>query len=356
MNKQMRARDFGMIFGTMKTGTLNAITDVEGVSIGHSTVADGDAQTGVTAIMPHPDNPFREKLMAGVHVINGFGKSNGLIQIQELGTLETPILLTNTLSVGICTDALVDFMLERNEDIGLTTGSVNPVVFECNDGEFLNDIRGKHINAGHVREALSNCTMNFNEGAVGAGRGMSCYKLKGGIGSASRVFDLDDKSYVLGVLVLTNHGEKQDLQICGTPYGHQICEFCGTNGMEGDKGSIIIVIATDVPLSEKQLERVARRSVIGIARTGSYMGHGSGEIALAFSTANRIQHYPDRVVSERRVIASDYMDTVFRAAVESVEEAIVNSLITAETVIGRNGNTRVSFREYLERLQYAREV
>lgn len=347
MKNQKRIRDYGIVIGSTKPGVRNSITDVKGVKVGHVTLNNGAIKTGVTAVLPHEGNIFKDKVFAACHVINGFGKTMGTIQIEELGTIETPIVLTNTLSIGIAADALIEYMLDTNDDIGLTTGSVNPVVCECNDGEFLNDIRGRHVKQEHILEAIKNTDVEFEEGSVGAGTGMSCYKLKGGIGTASRVLNLEGKEYIIGTLVLANQGEKRDLLINGLPVGKAICEIDGEDRLEGDKGSIIMIIATDLPITERQLKRIAKRAVTGLSRTGSYMGHGSGEIAIAFSTANRISHYEESKTIEIKMFNPNDMDLVFRAAAEAVEEAILNSLITAKTTVGRNGNTRKSLSEYM---------
>ena len=233
----------GLPGGASAHGERNKISDVPGVTVGHCTLADGDIQTGVTALLPHPGDVFHDKVLAACHVINGFGKTTGLVQIDELGTLETPILFTNTLSVGTVETALVKYMLERNPDICETTGSVNPVVCECNDSG-LNDIRGLHVTEAHVAAALADCKADFAEGAVGAGRGMRCHGLKGGIGSASRLVELDGKSYTIGALVLSNHATFDDLIVAGTSI-HELLE--ARIPPHEDKGSIITVLATDIP-------------------------------------------------------------------------------------------------------------
>ena len=243
---------WNLTIGHLPHGPLNKISDVPGVTVGHCTLADGDVQTGVTALLPHPGDIFHEKLLAASHVINGFGKTTGLVQIDELGTLETPILFTNTLSVGTAETALVKYMLAQNPDICETTGSVNPVVCECNDSG-LNDIRGLHVTEQNVFDALADCKADFAEGAVGAGRGMRCHGLKGGIGSASRVVELDGKNYTIGSLVLSNHAMFDDLIVGGTPI-QQLLE--AHIPPHEDKGSIITVLATDIPLSERQLRRL----------------------------------------------------------------------------------------------------
>ncbi len=243
---------WNLTIGHLPHGPLNKISDVPGVTVGHCTLADGDVQTGVTALLPHPGDIFHEKLLAASHVINGFGKTTGLVQIDELGTLETPILFTNTLSVGTAETALVRYMLAQNPDICETTGSVNPVVCECNDSG-LNDIRGLHVTEQNVFDALADCKADFAEGAVGAGRGMRCHGLKGGIGSASRVVELDGKNYTIGSLVLSNHAMFDDLIVGGTPIQKLLEAHIPPHE---DKGSIITVLATDIPLSERQLRRL----------------------------------------------------------------------------------------------------
>lgn len=336
--------------GTMETGPKNLISDVEGVTVGHSTIACGEVQTGVTALKPHQGNTYLDKLMAASVVFNGMGKSAGLVEVDELGYIETPLMLTNTLNVGTVSEALVRYMLEQNSDIGDTTGSVNAVVFECNDSE-LSELRGLHVKEANVREALAGCSADFEEGAVGAGRGMKCHDLKGGIGSASRVFELDGKKFTLGALTLTNHAKFEDLIVAGDPVGQRFENPYPTGEIrpsEKDKGSCITIIATDLPLSERQLKRVARRAVAGLSRTGSFMANGSGEIALAFTTANRKPHYSENAVLTMNLLHDDQLDIVFRAVIEATEEAVISSMLHAETVTGRKGMKLVSLAELLE--------
>jgi D-aminopeptidase len=332
--------------GKLPKGKNNLITDVKGIKVGHKTLDDGKIKTGVTAIIPHSDNIFKEKLICSSYVINGFGKSIGLVQINELGTLETPIILTNTLSVGTCSTALVKYMLKENEDIGVTTGTVNPVVCECNDG-YLNDIRGLHVKEEDVFDAIENAEINFKEGNIGAGTGMSCYQLKGGIGSASRVLKLDDKEYTIGSLVLSNFGLKEDLLVDGIKVGEKILE---KEREELEKGSIIIILATDIPMNERQLKRIARRVPIGLARTGSHIGNGSGDIVIAFSTANRIKHYEDRDIVSIKIINENIIDKVFRGVIECVEEAVISSLLHSEKTIGTSEHKRESLKKYIDYL------
>lgn len=360
-----------------KAGRLNKITDVPGVKLANVTVQSGDINTGVTAILPHGENIFRSKPAAGVSVLNGFGKSMGIVQLQELGNIETPIIMTNTLSVGEAANALIKYCLEQNEDIGVSTGTVNPIVTECNDGR-LNDIRGMHISEKHVNEALRMAAESgddFDEGAVGAGTGMCCLGFKGGIGSASKIVRLDGKEYTIGALVLSNFGEEGNLVIGGRRYGSELLsavkqrleddkenpkgaaksrvkpEEAGAKPTgdeeKKDKGSIIMIIATDIPLSSRQLCRVANRAAIALGRTGSYMGNGSGDIAIAFSTSNRMPHYSDSKFVETKILFEDAIDEVFEPAVEAVEEAIISSLYHAKTTKGIRDNIVYGLKEFL---------
>lgn len=338
------------LYSRWQHGVRNLISDVPGVKVGHATIHEGDAHTGVTAVIPHEGNLFRDKVMAGVSVINGFGKSTGLVQIEELGTIETPIILTNTFGVGTALNALVKYMLEQNRDIGILTGTVNGVVTECNDG-WLNDIRGMHVKEEHVREALENASEDFQEGAIGGGTGMVCQGLKGGIGSASRILEVDGQTYTIGALVMSNFGAPGNLVIGGKHYDTGKCRADSQKEREPDKGSIIIVIATDIPLCERQLKRVARRSMISLGRTGSYCGNGSGDIAVAFTTGNRVEHYSKENILNMRMFYDANMDMVFEAAVEAVEEAIVSSLYHGKTLTGIRGNKAMGVLEFLEKYE-----
>ena len=326
---------WGFRVGTMPHGPRNKISDVPGVTVGHCTLAQGEVQTGVTALLPHPGDTFHQKVAAASCVINGFGKTIGLVQIDELGTLETPILFTNTLSVGTAATALVRYMLERCPDICESTGSVNPVVCECNDSG-LNDIRGLHVTEADALAALADCRADFAEGAVGAGRGMRCHGLKGGIGSSSRVVELDGQAFHLGALVLSNHARFDDLILAGVPIAQRLGQLPQVAPHQ-DKGSIITVLATDVPLTCRQL-----------SRTGSYCGNGSGEIVIAFSTANKIPHYPQQSLLSLQAVGETKIDLLFRAAAECVEESVLSSLLHAETVTGRGGLTVRSLADLLQ--------
>lgn len=319
-----------------KKGRNNLITDVPGVKVGQVTLEDSQKHihTGVTAILPHEGNVFKEKVAAATAIINGFGKTEGLVQIEELGTMESPIVLTNTLSVGAALETLVKYMLKDNPEIGTTTGTVNCVVAECNDGE-LNDIRGQHVKPEHVMQALTETGDIFEEGAVGAGRGMICMGLKGGIGSASRIVTIDGKDYTIGALTLTNFGMFGNLRIDGKII--DVSSVAEKPKAANEKGSVIIVIGTDIPLSDRQLRRVARRSSVSLARVGSFLGNGSGDIAIAFSNGNIIPHDSEKTILETRMIHEDKIDKIFEATAEVVEEAVYSSLDHAETVHGIRG-------------------
>lgn len=323
-------------------GKRNLITDVPGVTVGHQTIKAGPVQTGVTAILPHQDNLFREKLAAAAVVVNGFGKSAGLLQIQELGTLETPILLTNTFAVGTCSNALIKYMLKDNPEVGDTTGTVNPLVLECNDGD-INDIRQMAVTEADAAAALAATDEIFQQGAVGAGVGMSCYDLKGGIGSASRILQFD-REYTLGALVLTNYGNLANLQVFGEKIGPMLSETIQT---KPDQGSCIVILATDLPLDSRQLGRVARRGGIGLTRTGAFVGNGSGEIVVSFSTAERFSHFGEATSYPRQVFNENLLDPVFEAAADVVDEAVLRSMVHAETTEMRNGLFRYNLLQAL---------
>jgi len=343
------AREIGLSLGNLSPGPRNLITDVPGVTVGHTTLNNGNVCTGVTAILPHAGNTFKEKLPAAAHVINGFGKSMGLIQIDELGTLETPIILTNTLSIGTAANALVSYMLEKNPEIGTTTGTVNPVVGECNDG-FLNDIRGMHVRRKHVRQAIENAKDTFAQGNVGAGTGMCAYELKGGIGSASRVISVGETAYTLGILVLTNMGKMRDLRVSGKPIGPAIVRRVAGQKYPVPDGSVIVILATDLPLCERQLRRVARRAIVGLSHTGSQIDSGSGEIVIAFSTANRIPHENKNPVIPFDRLHEERLNQVFRAVSQCTEEAVLNSMLLATETMGIRGHVVYSLTDYLDEL------
>ncbi len=329
----MRARDLGLACGSLPAGHHNTIADVPGVTVGHATLIEADIRTGVTAVLPHEGDLFRDKVGAASVVLNGFGKSTGLVQANELGTLETPILLTNTFAVGTCANALIRRAIAANPEIGRRTSTANPVVLECNDG-YLNDIQAMAVTEAHAHAAIDAASTTFALGSVGAGTGMSCFGLKGGIGSASRQLRLDGAPCHLGVLVLANFGRAGDLRL---PDGRRVE---ATTPPAAEAGSCIIVIATDVPLDHRQLTRVAKRAGVGLAWCGSFGGNGSGDIALAFSTANRIPHAADRDLIQHRLLAESRIDLLFQAAAEATQEAVLDALAGSETMPGRNGHRR----------------
>ena len=337
----MRIRDFGINIGELPTGRLNKITDVPGVKVGHCTIATETHNTGVTVVMPCEDDPFTNKLPCASFVLNGFGKTAGLVQIDELGTLETPIALTNTLNVGLVHDAMVEYMLRTAKT---KVRSVNPIVCECNDAS-LSTIQQRAVKAEHVFAAIENAAEDFEEGAVGCGRGTTCHGLKGGVGSASRVITLDKQEYTVGVLIQTNHGRLSDLMLDGKNIGRDIQRRLEEN--TPDKGSCIIILATDIPLSDRQLRRVIKRCSVGLARVGSFIGHGSGEVFIGFSTANRISAKEKHDLIPVQQLNEDKIDDVFRAAAECTEEAVLNSMAAAETVTAPAGNKRFTLRDFL---------
>jgi len=344
MARPVRARDIGLACGSLAAGELNSIADVPGVRVGHRTLIGGDIRTGVTAVIPHGGNLYREKPVAAVQVLNGFGKSAGLVQVEELGSIETPILLTNTLSVGTCCTALVRHAIEQNPDIGRETATVNPLVFECNDG-YLNDIQALAVTEADARAALAEASTHVDVGSVGAGCGMSTFGFKGGIGTSSRRLDLDGQRFHLGVLVLPNFGRPGDLRL---PDGRVVAPAkAQSDGDVAEKGSIIIVAATDIPLNDRQLKRVIRRSGVGLARLGSFWGHGSGDIALGFTTANLIAHDQTADIVGCRMLNENRIDRLFEAMADATQEAVLDALVAAGSMTGRAGHHRSSLLDAL---------
>jgi D-aminopeptidase len=342
LNAQMkRARDYGITIGILNTGKNNAITDVPGVKVGHVTLIKGDSiNTGVTAIIPHPGNIFQNKVPAAIYIGNGFGKLTGYPQVEELGNIETPVILTNTLSVPTAADALIDYTFKFAENKSVR--SVNPVVGETNDGG-LNDIRKRYITKEHVLQAIERAeTGTVAEGNVGAGAGTSCLGFKGGIGTSSRILPDSRGGYTVGVLVQTNFGGI--LQIDGVPVGIELdrYRFSGIKNEYKEDGSCMIVIMTDAPLSPKNLKRLAARSMFGIARTGGIASNSSGDFAIAVSTAEdiRIPYLSDSMYEAPKVLRNDNIDLLFEAVIEATEEAIINSLFAAKSVVGK-GNVKV---------------
>lgn len=344
-----RAREFGVDLGVLPPGPLNAITDVAGVKVGHVTLIEGsDVRTGVTAIVPHEGNVFQDKVPGAVAVANGFGKLTGYTQVEELGTIETPVVLTNTLSVPAAAEALIEYTLGGAGNEGVQ--SVNPVVGETNDG-WLNDIRGRHVRKEHVLEAIRKAAGGpVAEGSVGAGTGTTCFDFKGGIGTSSRRLPEDKGGYTVGVLVQTNHGGV--LRIGRIPAGPLLGRGLAKRELEGAaEGSCIIVAATDAPLDARNLRRLARRALLGIPRTGGYYSNGSGDYAIAFSTAPglRTPHRPSSPLRTTTILGDEAMSSLFLAAAEAAEEAILDSMFRSGRMEGKGG--RVAEALPLDRLK-----
>jgi D-aminopeptidase len=343
-----RARTLGIIVGSHTPGPFNAITDVAGVTVGHTTLISGDGplkpglgpvRTGVTVVIPR-DDVWHKKVPAGSFVLNGTGEMTGLAWISESGFLEYPIALTNTLNVPRVANGVMNWMLARYPEIGITDDTLTPVVAECDDGR-LNDIQGRHVSEADVVQALDSASSGaVREGSVGAGTGMVSYGFKGGIGTSSRRLPDNEGGYTIGVLVNANHGRRPELVVEGVPVGrlYEAAPPVAQAFSPGqNEGSIIVIIATDAPLDGRQLTRLAKRAALGLARTGSTARHGSGDFMLAFSTASVIPHYPkDRTYSLTH-LADTHMNPLITATVEATEEAILNALTMATTVLGRDG-------------------
>ncbi|NHK31573.1 MAG: P1 family peptidase [Asgard group archaeon] len=344
-----RFRDLGFSIGDLETGKRNSISDVPGVKVGHCTIIEGNGKlipgegpirTGVTIIIPHEGNIYREKVRASSFILNGYGKTTGLVQVEELGTIESYIGLTNTLNIPLVTDALIDYHLEENPDIGISTSSINVVVGECNDG-YLNDIQGRHVKKEHVLEAIDNASVDVDEGCVGAGTGMVTYGYKGGIGTSSRIIKTDNGYFVIGVLVLANFGHRNDLTIAGKKI-HQKDEAIK---QKKDHGSVMVIIATNAPLNSRQLFRITKRAPMGLARTGSFASWGSGDIMIAFSTANKINHNEKDELFDMTIVneTSKLFNGLLKATVEATEEAVLNALCKAITMKGRDDHIIEAF-------------
>jgi len=331
-SQKLRPRDMGLEIGLFQTGKWNAITDVYGVKVGHETIIRGDkVRTGVTIILPHSENLFDKKVMAAVHVTNGFGKALGFTQVEELGTIETPIGLTNTLNIFNVANSIIDYMIMQNPDIK----SVNPVVGETNDSG-LNDIQGRHVKKIHVMKAINNAKSGpVIEGSVGAGTGTRAFGYKGGIGTSSRILPKEAGGFTVGVLVQTNFGGS--LMINGAPVGRELKKspFSSNIPYDEDEGSCMIVIATDAPLSNRNLKRMAKRVDHALGSVGAYSPNGSGDYAIIFSTAR--EKSSEKKSFTRKEIKNSSMNGLFMATVEATEEAIINSLFMAETVSSRYG-------------------
>jgi D-aminopeptidase len=346
---RLRSRALGIVVGSYTPGPLNAITDVAGVTVGQTTLISGDGplkpgigpvRTGVTVIIPRAD-VWHKKVPAGSFVLNGTGEMTGLAWISESGFLEYPIALTNTLNVPRVTNGVMTWMIARYPEIGITDDTLTPVVAECDDGR-LNDIQGRHVSEADVVRALDSASSGVvQEGTVGAGTGMVSYGFKGGIGTSSRRLPEAEGGYTIGVLVNANHGRRPELIVGGIPVGRiyeavpPVAQAFSTGQSEG---SIIIIIATDAPLDSRQLTRLAKRATLGLARTGSTVRHGSGDFMLAFSTANTIPHYPKEPTFQQLHFADTHLNPLITATVEATEEAILNALTMATTVVGRDSH------------------
>ncbi len=350
---RVRLRDLGISIGTFPTGHYNAITDVKGVTVGHTTLISDNlknssgqrnfVRTGVTAIVPSSDI-FNEYITAGSYILNGAGEVSGITQVTEWGMLETPILLTNTYSVGICSQALIEYATDKFKSKELNPDVIIPIVGECDDS-WLNNISGKHLKYDHVISALEGAkTGPILEGNVGAGTGMITCDFKGGVGTSSRKVTIGNTNYTLGVLVVSNFGDRKDLRVDGLPVGELLSEKFKTVPVRHDNyGSIIVVIATDCPMSSHQLTRLCKRGALGIGRVGSYAAHGSGEIILAFSTANKT-HKDNRDKLDRiKSIPDKKMDTFYLSVIEATEEAILNAICMGEDMHGVNKHFSPAF-------------
>ncbi len=338
MWSQSRPRDLGIEIGIFNTGPMNSITDVPGVKVGHTTIIEGDnIRTGVTAILPHQGNLFQQKTPAAIYLGNGFGKLTGYSQVRELGNIETPVVLTNTLSVPVAMDALITYTLiqTENEDVR----SVNAVVGETNDG-YLNDIQGRHVTQDHVLEAIENARTDMTgEGAIGAGTGTRCFGFKGGIGTSSRILPEALGGYTVGVLVQTNFGGV--LEIAGVPIAKELGNYPYKSVIGSSDGSCMIVVVTDAPVNSRNLERMAKRAMLGLAKTGGIASNGSGDYVIALSNfAGNLVPYRSETSTQTPVeLRNDYMTPLFIATIEATEEAIINSLFAAREISGRDGNT-----------------
>jgi len=335
----LRVRDYGIDIGVLKTGKLNAITDVEGVTVGHETIIEGDSiRTGVTAILPHLGNVFQNKVPAAIYIGNGFGKLAGYSQVKELGNIETPIILTNTLSIAAATEGLITYTLNQEENSNVR--SVNSVVGETNDS-WLNDIQGRHVTEQHVLKAIANAKDGIvKEGNVGAGTGTICFGYKGGIGTSSRMLPKSLGGFTVGVLVQTNFGGV--LEINGVPIAKELQKYPYKDKILNDAdGSCMIVVLTDAPLNARNLERLAKRAMLGLAKTGGIASNGSGDYVIAVSTAkeNLIPYQSDSMFNKKNELRNDDMSPLFLATIESTEEAILNSLFAAETMTGIDGHS-----------------
>ncbi|MCA9658302.1 MAG: P1 family peptidase [Myxococcales bacterium] len=343
-----RARQLGIRIGRFQTGRYNAITDVAGVRVGHATVIHGEgplrvghgpARTGATAILPNAGDIFHNRVVGSGFILNGAGEVSGLTQLVEWGLIETPIILTNTLSVGACSEAVVKYMVDRYPSIGNEHDVLIPVVGECDDS-WLNDAAGRHVRTAHVYKAIETAAGGFvQEGAVGGGTGMICCDFKAGIGTSSRRLPKEDGGFVIGVLVMSNFGVMENLRVDGVPVGAILePEYREHIRRVDNYGSIIAVVATNAPLQQHQIGRLCKRVALGIGRTGSYAAHGSGEIIVGFSTANTVPRESDKMVYRMKILLDSRMNPLYEAAIDATEEAILNALCMAETMEGHSGH------------------
>jgi D-aminopeptidase len=344
-----RARDLGVNLGKGSPGSLNSITDVKGVRVGHTTLIAGEGKlipgsgpirTGITAILAHEGNLYQSPVVGTTHVINGYGKAVGIAQLLELGRIDTPLMITSTLNVGIVEDALTQFMIEQNPKAGISQPTPNPIVAECHDG-YLNDAQGRHVRKEHVYSAITSASRTVEEGNVGAGTGMMAYGYKSGVGTASRKIPLKQDEFTIGCLVVPNCGRRGTLVMGGLPVGRLLEEKVPTEDTQPAVflgGSIIVVLATDAPLTSRQLQRLARRAVIGIGRTGSVVSHGSGDFVFAFSTAYRDKRSKNQTIIDRPYFQDQFLTPLFAGVIEATEEAILNALCMATKMVGRDGH------------------
>lgn len=347
-DKRVRLRQLGIKIGRYPTGRHNAITDVGGVKVGHSTiihgtgklkVGKGPVRTGVTAILPNAGNIFSERVVGSCFILNGAGEVSGMTQVMEWGLIETPILLTNTLSVGTCSDSVGKYMVEKFPGIGIEHDVVIPVVGECDDS-WLNDIGGRHVHDVNVYEAINNATDgHVAEGNVGGGTGMMTCDFKGGIGTSSRRLPSEEGGYTIGVIVMSNFGKMEDFRIDGVHVGAVLYPLYEEHRKRTENyGSIIAVVATDAPLSSHQMGRLCKRAALGIGRVGSYAAHESGEIIIGFSTANKIPRTTKKMTYRMKFLLDQAINPLYQATIEATEEAILNSMCMAETMEGHSGN------------------
>jgi D-aminopeptidase len=350
-HEKKRAEDLGLKIGWYKRGRFNAITDVPGVRVGHATLISGEGtlepgsgpvRTGVTAILPHKGDVFMDRVVGSAFVLNGAGEVTGITQLTEWGQIETPILLTNTMSVGACSDAMVRYMVEKHPGIGQMHDVIIPIVGECDDS-WLNDTAGGHVREKHVLHALQDAhSGRVDEGSVGAGTGMITCDFKAGIGTSSRRLSKEDGDYTIGALVLSNFGKLRDLRIDGIPIGRMLeSRYRDIEMRAANYGSIIVVLATNAPLSRHQMTRVCRRAALGIGRVGSYVAHNSGEIVIGFSNSNIIPRTSKfkSMTYKMSILLEEAIDPLYQATIDATEEAILNSLFSAEKMSGHSGHT-----------------